>query len=382
MRERKYGKKSTVSLNPYDYSMYLIGEPGIGKTWIIKEYCERLVGEDGYMFIVCNKESDFTTIEGMVRENAQDWETFDEITRYLIENKFTDDYKDMKIVVIDTYDALTKMAEDEALRIWNRDNPDKKTKSFKATYGGFNGPTDKVNSLIIDRLWELKRCGLQPILIGHTKRSDYTDPVTMQTYSMLSTDIDKRYFNALKNNVDFGGVAYIDRTIDKVKTGKRNVVTNKDEIIGKITNERRVICFRDDSYALDSKSRFSEIQEKIAFDPDALIEAIRDALRKERAKGGISYDKAVELQKKADAELEKDQEAKSAKYAEKYKTDDKEELESKRAEWIEYIQDKYPDATKEQKANLREALSGAGGMKLNDPDLPIEVLKACFESVN
>ena len=46
----KYGKKNEVKLDILKYNFGLIGESGIGKTTIIKQMCERLAGEDGYMF--------------------------------------------------------------------------------------------------------------------------------------------------------------------------------------------------------------------------------------------------------------------------------------------------------------------------------------------
>ena len=46
-----YGKKNTIKIDPLSYNIGLIGESGIGKTTIIKEMCEKLVGEDGYRFL-------------------------------------------------------------------------------------------------------------------------------------------------------------------------------------------------------------------------------------------------------------------------------------------------------------------------------------------
>ena len=52
---RKFGKKTEISLNPLDYSIYLMGEGGIGKTTVIKQVCEKMVGDDGYIFLTCGK---------------------------------------------------------------------------------------------------------------------------------------------------------------------------------------------------------------------------------------------------------------------------------------------------------------------------------------
>ena len=47
----KYGRKNKIQLDPLKYNLMLLGESGIGKSTIIKQYCEKLAGEDGYIFL-------------------------------------------------------------------------------------------------------------------------------------------------------------------------------------------------------------------------------------------------------------------------------------------------------------------------------------------
>ena len=61
-----YGKKNVIKIDPLSYNIGLIGESGIGKTTIIKEMCEKLVGEDGYRFLECGKEDGADGIDGIV----------------------------------------------------------------------------------------------------------------------------------------------------------------------------------------------------------------------------------------------------------------------------------------------------------------------------
>ena len=51
----KYGKKNEIKIDPLAYNLMLIGESGIGKTTVIKEYCEKLAG-DSYIFLETGKE--------------------------------------------------------------------------------------------------------------------------------------------------------------------------------------------------------------------------------------------------------------------------------------------------------------------------------------
>ena len=374
---RKYGKKVDISLNPLDYSLYLMGESGIGKTTVNKQMCEKLVGDEGYLFLTCGKESDRATIQGIECEPIWDWEKFDDVTLDIIENRFSD-YQDLKVVVIDTIDELMKMAEDETLRIWNRDNPDKKAKTFRAAFNGFSGPFDKAVELVTDRMWELKRVGVSPIVIGHTKKTDITDPVTLTTYSMLSTNMEKRYFNALKNKVDIVGVAYIDRDIDQVKTGRKNVVTKKEEIIGRVKEERRVICFRDDNFSVDAKSRFADIVDRIPLNADELIKALTDAIKAEHDKSGRSYESDLKKQAVERKEIESVQAERAKQYVDAAQA---EEDEAHRAEWVSVVQDRFKDASADVKAQIK-AIRDKVGMKFSDMEFPIAELKSAYFLVN
>ena len=87
------------------------------------------------MILNCGKEDGIDAIPNASYEDIPDWETFDEFTEDVIENKTTD-YKDLKVLVYDTYDELIKITEPEVIRLHNKANPDKRTSSIKACFGG------------------------------------------------------------------------------------------------------------------------------------------------------------------------------------------------------------------------------------------------------
>ena len=90
---RKFGKKNKVSLNPLDANLCLLGLPKIGKTTICKEMAEKLVGEDGYLFLEMYRENGAKYIEDIVYEDVPDWGSFCDIIDDIIDNRTTD-YKD------------------------------------------------------------------------------------------------------------------------------------------------------------------------------------------------------------------------------------------------------------------------------------------------
>lgn len=330
----KFGKKNQVNLDPLSYNTMLLGEGGIGKTTTIKEFCEILAGEDGYMFFEFGDERGADAIEGINFVNIPMWNEdstglfgkalekerermeeaneafFDEVYTDIIENKTTD-YPNLKAVVYDTYDHLITIAEREAVRLWNKEcrktgHPEKCATTINGAWGGFGKGEKKAMELMSNVITEMRKVGVATIVIGHVKTKDVTDVVTGETYQTLTSDQQSNYFNHIKKNLHFLGLAYIDRTIAKEKTGKKNVVTKKEEVVNKVKDEVRKIKFRDDSYAVDSKSRFANIVPEINLDAQELIQAITDAIMAEQKKSGKSVDETKAEQKaKADAEIKR-----------------------------------------------------------------------------
>lgn len=314
----KYGKRNKVKLDPFSYNIGFLGESGIGKTTLVYQMCEKYLPEDGYMFLECGKEDGDEAIEGINAEKVEDWDKFDDVITDIIENK-TADYPNLKVVVVDTYDELINIAIPEVIRMHNVEYQDKQTTSIKACFGGFAGGEDKCDEIIMDRLWDLKTIGVHFIIIGHTKRKDKDDPVTGMTYSTITANMGDRHFNHIKTKLHFCGVCFIDREIIKEKTGKKNIVTKKEEERGKIVGESRKVIFRDDNYSIESKSRFADItSEKLDLNADHVFKAIDDAIKAESSKSGKSLD-----------DIKKDQEEKELERLKQIKDEEKKRNEKK-----------------------------------------------------
>ena len=306
-----------------------------------------------------------------------DWATFKEFCDDVIENKLTD-YKDLRVVILDTFDQLLEITEPEVIRMHNRANPDKpKITSIKAAFGGFMAGEDKAIQLVLDKMWELKSVGVSFIAIGHTKKKDVDDPITGESYSILTTNMSQRYFNALKTKLHFLGVAYIDREIVKQKTGKKNIVTKEEEVKGRVLSESRRISFRDDNYSVDSKSRFADIVDEIPLDADAFIKALKDAILAEHSKGGKSVEQSEKELKEARKQQEKE-------LAEKQKADAANKIdEDRNAELLQVIQNKFPDADAATKKSVKEIMKEHDIPNFkNADDIPTAILEQIVKVLN
>lgn len=365
-----YGKKNVVKIDILSYNTALIGEGGIGKTTVIKEVCEKLAGEDGYIFAECGKEDGADAISGINYVNCPDWNSeYDEFNNSvgfsllvddIIENKSTE-YKNLRVIVIDTYDQLRAIVEPEVIRLHNKENPEKRVKSIKAAFGGYMAGEDKADELILDKLWELKKVGVSFIIIGHVKQREITDNATGDQYTQVTTDMSMRSFNKIKTKLHFLGVASINREIIKEKKNSKNVST--------IKNETRRITFRDDNYALDSKSRFADIVDEIPLDADALIKALTDAIEAEAKKGKHSIDDLKKEKEKNDKEMEKRaEEYSNSKKASKVDED-------RNAKLIATIQEKFSSVSPSTKTNIRKIMEENGFSKFSDENIPTAALE-------
>lgn len=308
----KYGKRNEIKIDPLNYNICLLGEPKIGKTTIIKEMLEKLAGEDGYIFLEMAGEAGADAISNIIYEDCDSWSDVEDIVDDIESNKTTD-YANLRAIVIDTYDGWIKLAQEEAIRLWNKEHPDKRADSIDAAWNGFQKGQAKAFELMFEIICRLRKVGVATIIIGHVKNRELTDIATGTTYQTLTSDVEKVYFNLLKKKMHFLGLAYYDRTIITEKTGKKNIVTKKEETVNRLTGESRKIKFRDDNMALDSGSRFADIVEEIDFNVDELIKAMKDAIVAEASKGTKTVEQLQAEQEAAEAaklkELAKAEEA-------------------------------------------------------------------------
>ena len=364
----KFGKKSVVSNNIWNYNIGILGESGVGKTTLMYNVCNKLVGDDGYILLNIGKEDGVKCIDGIVYEDVPNYKAWNEITKDIIDNKKTD-YPNLKIIVIDTLDQLFEIAEPEVIRKWNNDNATKKdfipAKTLNQACGGFGRGEDAVIDLLLNRIWELKKVGVAFFYTGHTKRREIEDAITGQTYSSLTTNMMQRYFTAVKTKTDVLGIACIDREIIKEKTGKKNIITKQEETRNKISSESRVIKFRDDNYSVDSKSRFAGIIEQIPLDADEFIKAIKNAI--DTAQGDVKTDTTTSTVKVETPIIEETPvDTDETPFEETTETVDKSAL-------MDDIRTRFKSAGDDTKKQIKAILKEKGSGKLDD-NLSIDVL--------
>ena len=199
-------------------------------------------------------------------------------------------------MILDTLDQLIEITEKTAIDNWNRENMGNKNfkpaKTLNSVEGGFGAGYDVVFNMIYDKVRALGKVGVKVWYTCHSKTKDIVDPVTSAAYTTLTSNMAQRYFNDFKTKVHVVGVACLDRSIEAEGTGRTNIINHKEITVNKVKDEKRKIVFRDDSYSVDSKSRFSGIVNEIPLDSDALIKALKDAIKNSKKSGVTPVKKA------------------------------------------------------------------------------------------
>ena len=315
-----FGKRNEINLDILSYNIMLLGESGAGKTSLINNVVTKYTGNpESVLFLEIGQERGADAISGINYINCPEWDMdydefdnaagFADVCEDIIENRVSD-YPKLRAVVWDTLDQLITCAENKVISMWNREcrttgHPEKCAKTINGCYSGYGRGEKKAIELMLDMMSRLRQVGVATIIIGHVKQKQVEDTFSGQTYQILTSDQQQNYFNAIKKNLHFLGLLYVDRQIAAEKTGKKAFGSNKDETVNHVVGETRRIRFRDDGAVVDCKSRFANIVPEIDCDADAFIQALTDAIKSEQSKSGVSFDTAKKKQAKQEKELEK-----------------------------------------------------------------------------
>ena len=366
-------RKNVVKADLCNYSILLNGIGGVGKTTLFYQVTTKLYGEDGGLMINVGNEPQPNHI---VNANYLQADTFKDVVEFVNElcKGRNGAYSHIKVVRFDTLDTVYDLAEDYVLEEYNNSvDGGKEVNTIKSAYGGYQAGENRVVDLVVKTLFKLRNYGYGLWINGHTKRKTKADQLGNIEYEQLTSDLPAKYYNAIKNKVNIVGTAYIRRSFVNMTQVKDAYNKGKTKTVGTVTDESRIIVFRDDDFAIDCKSHFPEICDACEFDRDCFIEAIYDAIKKELEKQ-VGKPISDEQMKKVQEQQQKEQKEQveqliQNKVAEEQKQNDEQEKER----ILQQLVGGYKTMSKEKKLHIKQVLTDNGASKLQE--LPIEVLK-------
>ena len=128
-------KLNKVSLDFSNYYMFLKGVEKSGKTTMCRDLTLKLYGKaEAGLLLAIGKEKGYKALDNIQALDVEDWGEFQEAVEDLIENR--DEYKDIKMIYIDTLDELIELAEKQTITYSNR-TTNKKVTTLNAALGGY-----------------------------------------------------------------------------------------------------------------------------------------------------------------------------------------------------------------------------------------------------
>ena len=193
---RSIGVINVLKTNFENYSYFINGVGGIGKTTLAYEIGKKITGSnEGTLIITCGEQPKPEHINGAFYEYAPTFDAFIRIAKELVKNK--SDFPYTKFIAIDSVDELARITQNYVIKEWN-DQCDikERAKTIKQAYKGFQAGEDRTRDLMIEYLFgKLESAGYKLLLIGHTKLKTKEDIFSGISYELIPEKISSFVFS-------------------------------------------------------------------------------------------------------------------------------------------------------------------------------------------
>jgi hypothetical protein len=336
-------KLNKVSLDFSNYYMFLKGVEKSGKTTMCRDLTLKLYGKaEAGLLLAIGKEKGYKALDNIQALDVEDWGEFQEAVEDLIENR--DEYKDIKMIYIDTLDELIELAEKQTITYSNR-TTNKKVTTLNAALGGYGAGRKYLCKIVDEMLSGLKHAGYGLIVIGHTKLKTIKEQgmTEEQEFQILDSNLNADYANIVAHKADVIATINVEREINDSK---------------RVTDTKRYIYFRSNGF-INAGTRFSNIVDRVELSADNFIKAIEDAI-----KGSMSTPMSdEELAKRRQEELVEN-EKKAEEFRAKQKANTKYTLEQKQEKLAEIQR----NAAKIDMLKLKEVMGKYNVTSFADPE--------------
>ena len=187
---RKVGIINKLSRNFSDYSYFINGVAGVGKTTLAYEIGKKITGnKEGTLIITCGREPKPKHIEDAFYDCAPTFKDFLRIVKEMTVNKA--EYPYTKFIAIDSADEFVRIAEQYVVDEWNDQcDIDEKVKTISQAYKGYQKGENRACDLMIQQVMKLQNAGYSILEIGHTKTKLKEDVITKVQFEQLTCNLD------------------------------------------------------------------------------------------------------------------------------------------------------------------------------------------------
>ena len=250
----------TIDADISNLSIYLRSVKKWGKSSLFKNMILAKYGdpEKGLLVEIGHEYGD-KLLDNVNSTHVDTYKDFIELKQWLIKEKGKE--HDIRIIGFDVADEMIPIFEKEVIRLNDIENPNKKAKSIKSAFGGYNAGVEMAASMIKEYMTDLKKAGFGVVVIAHTKMKQVKEKgsIDEEGYQVLTSNLQNAYESVFGDISDLVLTGYIDRNIETVGDG--------DSAKRYATSEIRKLYFRGTSL-IDAGSRFAAdaVPEFMVFD--------------------------------------------------------------------------------------------------------------------
>jgi hypothetical protein len=249
-------KPNKVQVLLEKYVHVVIGLRKTGKTTLFRDLVAEHYNGDLSKGLLLGLEKGYQALDGIYSQDINDWQELEDIGNELINERNSLPYR---LICIDTIDEMVNMAENEALRFYNKRGTIK-AYTINEAGGGYGRGRDYAKGLIRDFINKIIKAGFGLFMIGHSKDKKLKEKDGNE-YNLLSSSLTNDYSDIFMDLADL--ITFL--TIDK-------------EIVDKKVRKTVYMNFRSDGY-IDCGGRFKNLPEKVAYGAKGYLEVFDEAVK-------------------------------------------------------------------------------------------------------
>lgn len=245
-------------------SIYLRSTKKFGKSTLFRDVIIEKYGDPTKGLLVqCGRERGTKMLDNVNTLHIGTYKEFIELVDWLINEQGKE--HDIHMVAFDTVDELIPLVENEVVRQYNADNPQKKVKTINGAHGGYQNGQGEAAKIIKKHTDRLQESGFGVWGIAHTKFKTIKDKGSLEEdgYMQLTSNLIAPYESAFGDIFDVTLTGVIDRQLED------RVIEKDDKTVVKhySTDTVRKLYFRG-TPMIDAGGRFAygSVPEYLVFD--------------------------------------------------------------------------------------------------------------------
>ena len=266
-------------------SIFLRSTKKFGKTTLFRNVIIEKYGDPSRgLLIGFGSEQGYTMLDNINAVQITTYAELEELVDWLVTKKGIE--HNIEIAALDTCDEMVLIAEEETIRIHNKENPTKKVKSIKAAMGGFTaGEKYTANTLIKPLINKIKSAGIGVWGIAHTKFRTIKQKGTtdLEGWMQLTSCLGADYESAFGDCFDAVLTGVVDNNIVEKEVGNETKRFASGDTV-------RKLFFRENEL-IDAGGRFSDgtVPDFMVFDKPNMaaefIKVIEEGMEKSKTMG-------------------------------------------------------------------------------------------------